>query len=276
MSASTPPSNPDIGVPPAAPGGLATRTLEKIIPWAAVIGMFVLWEVVCVVFSVPVFILPRPSVVAETLFRLWTPIMRHTLYTLWTTLIGFALAIVFGVVLGVVVGAWRLVYNGLYPVLIGFNSVPKVALVPVLVIWFGFGPIPAVLTAFSISFFPIVVNVATGIATMEPELQDVLRSLGARKHQILIKVGIPRSLPYFFASLKVAITLAFVGSVIAETVTGNRGVGYLMVDASSRFDAPLVFAGLIVLSFMGVGLYLVFAEIERRTTGWAHRGQEGA
>ncbi len=270
-----PPNDPNIGAP-AAPDSLGTRTLEKVIPWAVIVGMFVLWEVVCIVFDVPVFILPRPSVVTETLFRLWTPIMRHTLYTLWTTLIGFGLAIIFGVALGVAVGAWRLVYNGLYPVLIGFNSVPKVALVPVLVIWFGFGPIPAVLTAFSISFFPIVVNVATGIATMEPELQDVLRSLGAKKHQILLKVGIPRSLPYFFASLKVAITLAFVGSVIAETVTGNRGVGYLMVDASSRFDAPLVFAGLIVLSFMGVGLYLVFAEIERRTTGWAHRGQEGA
>jgi len=270
-----PPNDPNIGAP-AAPAALGTQMIEKAIPWAVIIGMFVLWELVCLVFNVPVFILPRPSVVTETLFRLWTPIMRHTLYTLWTTLIGFALAIVFGVALGVAVGAWRLVYNGLYPVLIGFNSVPKVALVPVLVIWFGFGPIPAVLTAFSISFFPIVVNVATGIATMEPELQDVLRSLGAKKHQILLKVGIPRSLPYFFASLKVAITLAFVGSVIAETVTGNRGVGYLMVDASSRFDAPLVFAGLLVLSFMGVGLYLVFAEIERRTTGWAHRGQEGA
>lgn len=269
-----PPNDPNIGAP-AVPDSLGTQVIEKIIPWAVIVGMFVLWELVCIVFNVPVFILPRPSVVTETLFRLWTPIMRHTLYTLWTTLIGFALAIVFGVALGVAVGAWRMVYNGLYPVLIGFNSVPKVALVPVLVIWFGFGPIPAVLTAFSISFFPIVVNVATGIATMEPELQDVLRSLGAKKHQILLKVGIPRSLPYFFASLKVAITLAFVGSVIAETVTGNRGVGYLMVDASSRFDAPLVFAGLLVLSFMGVGLYLVFAAIETRTTGWAHRGQEG-
>jgi NitT/TauT family transport system permease protein len=269
MSAST---DPNIGAPPES--GLSVRTTERLIAWGSVLGMFVVWELICVVFDVPVFILPRPTIVIETLVRLWTPIMRHTTYTLWTTLIGFGLAIAFGVLLGTLVGAWRLLYNGLYPVLIGFNSVPKVALVPVLVIWFGFGPIPAVLTAFSISFFPIVVNVATGIATMEPEMQDVLRSLGAKKHQILLKVGLPRSLPYFYASLKVAVTLAFVGSVIAETVTGNRGVGYLMVDASSRFDAPVVFAGLLVLSFMGVGLYLVFAEIERRTTRWAHRGQD--
>jgi len=274
MSGAPQTSDPNIGAP-AAPASVA-RNFERVLPWAAVVGMFVVWEIVCIVFDMPPFVLPRPTVIATTLVKLWTPIMRHTMYTLWTTLIGFGLAIVFGVALGIVVGAWRVVYNGLYPVLIGFNSIPKVALVPVLVMWVGFGPIPAVLTAFSISFFPIVVNVATGIATMEPEMRDVLRALGAKKHQILLKVGLPRSLPYFFASLKVSVTLAFVGSVIAETVTGNRGVGYLMVDASSRFDGPVVFAGLLVLSFMGVGLYLVFAEIERRTTGWAHRGQDSA
>ena len=272
MSGAPQTSDPNIGAP-AAPASVA-RNFERVLPWAAVIGMFVVWEIVCIVFDMPPFVLPRPTVIATTLVKLWSPIMRHTMYTLWTTLIGFGLAIVFGVALGIVVGAWRVVYNGLYPVLIGFNSIPKVALVPVLVMWVGFGPIPAVLTAFSISFFPIVVNVATGIATMEPEMRDVLRALGAKKHQILLKVGLPRSLPYFFASLKVSVTLAFVGSVIAETVTGNRGVGYLMVDASSRFDGPVVFAGLLVLSFMGVGLYLMFAEIERRTTGWAHRGQD--
>lgn len=266
-----PPNDPNIGAP-AVPDSLGTKTLEKAMPWAVILGMFVLWELICLVFNVPVFILPRPSVVTETLIRLWTPIMRHTTYTLWTTLIGFALAIVFGVALGVAVGAWRMVYNGLYPVLIGFNSVPKVALVPVLVIWFGFGPIPAVLTAFSISFFPIVVNVATGIATMEPELQDVLRSLGAKKHQILLKVGIPRSLPYFFASLKVAITLAFIGSVVSETVASNEGIGYLMMSAGSQMRMPLVFAGLTVISTMAILMYAVFAVLERRMTGWATRG----
>src|SRR3954467_3112117 len=141
MSLPNPTSDPNIGAP--AEARFATRTLERAIAWGAVIGMFVVWELVCIVFDVPVFILPRPTIVIETLFRLWTPIMRHTMYTLWTTLIGFGLAIAFGVLLGTLVGAWRLLYNGLYPVRIGFNSVPKVALVPVLVIWFGFGPIPA-------------------------------------------------------------------------------------------------------------------------------------
>ncbi|TGU09962.1 ABC transporter permease subunit, partial [bacterium M00.F.Ca.ET.156.01.1.1] len=100
----------------------------------------------------------------------------------------------------------------------GFNAIPKVALVPILVIWFGIGTVPAVLTAFLISFFPIVVNVATGLATIEPETEDVLRALGAKKMDIMLKVGIPRSMPYFFGSLKIAITLAFVGSVVSETM----------------------------------------------------------
>ena len=125
-----------------------------------------------------------------------------------------------------------------------------------------------------ISFFPIMVNVATGLATLEPELRDVLRALGARKWQILRKVGIPRSMPYFFASLKVAITLAFIGSVVAETVASDRGIGYLMISASARFDVPLVFAGLMVIAVMGVVMYEIFAFIERRVTFWAMRGNE--
>jgi NitT/TauT family transport system permease protein len=157
--------------------------------------------------------------------------------------------------------------------LVGFNSVPKVAFVPVLVVWFGIGTIPAVITAFLISFFPVVVNVATGLATLEPELEDVLRSLGASRLDILFKVGLPRSLPFFFASLKVAITLAFVGSVISETVASNMGIGYLMMGASSSMNMPLVFAGLIVIGAMGVVMYELFALVERRMTRWANRGQ---
>lgn len=149
------------------------------------------------------------------------------------------------------------------------------ALVPVLVVWFGIGTVPAVITAFLLAFFPIAVNVATGLATLEPELEDVLRSLGASRGDILLKVGLPRSAPYFFASLKVAITLAFVGSVIAETVASNQGIGYLMLQASSRFQIPLVFAGLLVIAVMGIVMYAIFAVIERRTTGWATR-QTGA
>jgi NitT/TauT family transport system permease protein len=152
-----------------------------------------------------------------------------------------------------------------------------VALVPVLVIWFGIGTVPAVLTAFLIAFFPIVVNVATGLATIEPEAEDVLRALGAKKLDIMLKVGIPRSMPYFFGSLKVAITLAFVGSVISETVAANSGLGHLMLSAQSQFNVPLVFAGLVMLAVEGIVMYALMAWLEMRMTGWAHRsGQNPA
>src|SRR4051794_18810273 len=255
---------------------MRNRLLERILPWLVVAGLFLVWEIACAALDIPEFVLPRPSVVLRVLFESAGPIWFHASHTLFTTVVGFALAVVGGMLLGVFVGSSPLVYNGLYPVLIGFNSIPKVALVPVLVVWFGIGTVPAVLTAFLISFFPIAVNVATGLATLEPELEDVLRSLGAKRRDILLKVGLPRSLPYFFASLKVAITLAFVGSVISETIASNQGIGTLMVQASSSFRIPLVFAGLIVIAVMGIVIYAVFAAVERRMTGWATRKMDYA
>ena len=199
--------------------------------------------------------------------------MSHSWWTLVTTLFGFALAIVGGVLLGITLGFSTLVYRGLYPLLVGFNAIPKVALVPILVLWFGIGAVPVIVTSFIISFFPIVVNVATGIATMEPELADVLRSLGASKLDVLRKAGLPRAMPYLFASLKIAITLAFVGSVLAETIGGNAGLGFLMVTAAARFDVALVFAGLIAVAVMAVGLFVICVLVERRMVRWAFRGE---
>jgi NitT/TauT family transport system permease protein len=149
--------------------------------------------------------------------------------------------------------------------------VPKVAITPILVLWMGIGQPPAIATAFLLCFFPVAVNVATGLATVEPELEDLLRSLGAGRLDILRKVGLPRTMPYFFASLKVAITLAFVGAVISETIASNAGIGYLMLQASSQFRIPLMFAGVSVIALMGVATYLVFALLERRLTGWSTR-----
>ena len=155
--------------------------------------------------------------------------------------------------------------------MIGFNAIPKVAVVPILVLWFGIGFVPAVLTAFLISFFPIVVNVATGLATIEPELEDVLKGLGASKLDIMRKVGIPRTLPYFFGSLKVAITLAFVGSVISESIASNNGIGNLMLQAQAQFKVPLIFAGLVALAIEGIVMYWVMALLENNLTRWAQR-----
>lgn len=259
---------------------MSTVTVEKkpfnwlpFMPWIYTIALFALWEGAVVISGLPHTILPAPSRVLQAIVQYWPAIQRHSIQTLYTTSVGFLLAVVGGLALGLLVGWSRWIYAGLYPIMVGFNAIPKVALVPILVIWFGIGTIPAILTAFLIAFFPIVVNVATGLATIEPETEDVLRALGARKMDIMLKVGIPRSMPYFFGSLKIAITLAFVGSVISETVAANSGLGYMMSAAQSQFNVPLVFAGLVMLAVEGIVMYALMAWVERRTTGWAHRSQ---
>jgi NitT/TauT family transport system permease protein len=143
---------------------------------------------------------------------------------------------------------------------------------PVLVLWFGIGSVPATILAFSLAVFPIVVNVATGLASIDPEMEDVMRSLGASRFEIIRKVGIPGMTPFLFASFKISITLAFVGSVLAETVAANRGVGFLMQEASSRFDVSLVFAGLIVIAMMAVLAYGLCVLMEQRMTRWSRHG----
>jgi NitT/TauT family transport system permease protein len=247
---------------------------KRFFPWLCTIGFFVLWQLVCVVLNIDTFILPSPLDVWHSFISHTSLIISNALQTLMTTVAGFALGVAAGLLFGLLIGASPTIYEGFYPIMIGFNSIPKVAIVPVLVIWFGIGTVPAIITAFATATFPIVVNVATGLATIEPEWQDVLRVLGARKWQILTKIGIPRAMPYFFASLKVAITLAFIGSVVAETVAANSGIGYLMMTASGRFDVPLVFAALVVVGVMGVAMYEAFVIIERRMTFWAVRAQE--
>ena len=243
---------------------------------ALILGFFLAWELLCLAFGVKDIVLPRPSQIIVTLGQRMPAIWPHALQTLYTTLVGFALGIVAGVLLGAFVGSSKLAYDVAYPLLVGFSSIPKVAVVPIFVLWFGAGTVPAVLTAMILCVFPIVVNVATGLATTEPELEDVMRALKASKLDILTNVGLPRTMPYFFASLKVAVTQAFVGTVIAETVASNRGIGNLMMIASSSFDVPLVFAGLLILAVLGVALYVIFSLIEGRVTGWAHRKDEFA
>jgi len=249
------------------------RWLMASMPYLFTAGFFLIWQVACMVGHIPEFVLPAPIRVFEVIIRQRDALAYHAWFTLAVTLVGFAVAVAAGIGLGLVIGVSPAAYAGLYPLLIAFNAVPKVAVVPILVIWTGIGAVPAIISAFIISFFPIVVNVATGLATIEPETQDVMRSLGASRYKIMTKVGIPRSMPYLFASLKVAITLAFVGSVISETIAGDRGIGALMMRASTNFDTPLSFAGLTVVAAMGVGMYFLFALLERRFVGWAFRAQ---
>ncbi len=249
-------------------------TLERYAPTLLLLATLALWQLVCTVFDVSEFIFPSPwRIVEQTLEHRWA-ILGHAWRTFWVTMVGFGLAIVVGVLLGFLMGSSRLAYNAMYPLMTGFNALPKAAFVPILVVWFGIGAGPAILTAFLISFFPIMVNIATGLATLEPELEDVLRVLGAKRWDVLTKVGLPRSMPYFYGSLKVAITLAFVGTTVSEMTASNEGIGYLLISAGSSMQMGLAFSGLVVVGIMAMAMYELFSVIEKRTTAWAHRGSQ--
>lgn len=247
------------------------KLARRLAPALYTVAFFATWEIACRAFAISNFVLPAPSAIGRALLDYQWPLLKAARETLFLTLTGFALSIVFGLIVGLAVGASRTLQAGLNPLLVGFNSIPKVAVVPILVIWFGVGATPPILTAFVISFFPIVVNVATGLATIEPETEDVMRALGASRLDIMRKVGIPRSLPYLFGALKVSITLAYVGSVIGEQNASNLGVGNLITRASADFNVPLIFAALLVLAVLGVALVLVVEIVEGRMTGWAQR-----
>jgi NitT/TauT family transport system permease protein len=247
------------------------RHLERWSPLIVLMGLLIVWQAAVTLFEVPDFIFPGPWQIALQFVEFKGPLMEAAWKTFWVTMLGFGISIVVGVLLGFLIGSSRLAYTALYPLMVAFNAVPKAAVVPILVVWFGIGLGPGVLTAFLISFFPITVNIATGLATLEPELEDVLRVLGARRWDVLIKVGLPRSMPYFYASLKVAITLAFVGTVLAEMTAGDSGIGYLMQSAGSQQRLPLAFAGLVLIGAMAMVMYELFSWVERHTTAWAHR-----
>ncbi|MEY4125786.1 MAG: putative aliphatic sulfonates transport permease protein SsuC, partial [Pseudomonadota bacterium] len=182
------------------------KTIEASAPWILLVLTLVIWQAICTIFKVSEFIFPSPYRIAQQTVEFSGVIAAHAWRTYWVTMAGFGIAIVVGVLLGFVIGSSRLAYAAVYPLMTAFNALPKAAFVPILVVWFGIGIGPAILTAFLISFFPIMVNIATGLATLEPELEDVLRVLGAKRWDVLVKVGLPRSMPYFFGSLKVAIT----------------------------------------------------------------------
>lgn len=250
------------------------KQIERWSPWILLLAVVLLWQVLCAALDVSPFIFPSPALILKDFLEYHSVIATHAWRTFWVTMAGFGLAIVVGVLLGFLIGSSRLAYAAVYPLMTAFNALPKAAFVPVLVVWFGIGIGPAILTAFLISFFPITVNIATGLATLEPELEDVLRVLGAKRWDVLIKVGLPRSMPYFFASLKVAITLAFVGTTVSEMTASNEGIGYLLISAGSSMQMGLAFAGLLVVGAMAMAMYELFSWVEKRTTAWAHRGSQ--
>jgi NitT/TauT family transport system permease protein len=251
-----------------------TPSLRQVaVPVGAMVLFLLLWEALVWANGWPNFVMASPSDLPPAYARYWELFLIGGWQTLWRTVLGLLLAVVFGIVLGMIMGFSRLAREALYPLLVGFNAVPKATVVPILALLFvGQHDFNTVLLAFMISFFPIAVSVSIGLSTLEPEYRDILRSLGASNATIFWKIALPKTLPEFFGALKVAVTLAFIGTNLMEIVSPHgRGLGALFDSGRTNADYPLMFAVLIALAVLGIALFYLVVALERVFAGWAER-----
>lgn len=248
--------------------------LRKIVvPLLACVIFLCFWEALVWVNDWPNYVMASPSDLPASFKRFWPLFLEMGWQTLWRTVLGLLLAIIVGVAIGMVMGFSRTMRDALYPLLVGFNAIPKATVVPIVALMFvGAHDFNTVLIAFMISFFPIAVSVSIGLSTLEPEYRDILRSLGASQATIFWKIALPKTLPEFFGALKVSVTLAFIGTNLMEIVSPHgRGLGALFDSGKTNSDYPLMFAVLIALAFLGIVLYYVVVALEKFFAGWAER-----
>ncbi|MEO0497248.1 MAG: ABC transporter permease [Pseudomonadota bacterium] len=251
-------------------------TLRKIaIPTLAIVVFLIFWEWLVWVNDWPNYKMASPSDLVPAYTRFWDLFLIYGWQTLWRTVVGLLLAVFFGVAIGMVMGFSRTLREGLYPLLVGFNAIPKATVVPVIALMFvGAHDMNTILIAFLISFFPIAVSISLGLSTLEPEYRDILRSLGASRFTIFWKIALPKTLPEFFGALKVAVTLAFIGTNLMEIVEPHgKGLGHLFDSGKINADYPLMFAVLIALAALGIVLYYIVVMLERTFAGWAERAE---
>lgn len=227
-----------------------------------------LWELGVRAFDVPEFVLPAPSGILAEFWLQRSQLMQASLVTLWAVLAGFGLAVVVSVPLAFLIVFSRHFEKAVYPLLVFSQTIPKIAIIPVFVVWFGFGVLPRVLVAFLICFFPIVIDSVVGLRSVQPEAIDLIKSMGGSKFEVFRRVRVPNALPYFFAGLKVAMTLAVVGAIVGEFVGSTSGLGFIIVQASGFLNTRLMFAAILAISLIGVALFYVIDLLERLLVPW--------
>ena len=232
------------------------------------IALVAVWELLCRALNIPVFLIPAPSQVAWRLYEKRDLYLIHTWTTLYETTAGFLLAVVFGILCAAIIVVIPKLRDIVMPLLLVAQLVPKVAIAPLLLIWFGYGLFPKVLVAFLVAFFPIVVNGASGLASVQPELLDLGHSLQASRWQTFWKFRIPSALPELFSGMKVAVTLAIIGIVVGEFIASQQGLGYLILFASSRQQTDLALACIAVLCVVGLVLYGCVTGCEKLVMLW--------
>jgi len=234
----------------------------------SLVAFLVMWELLVRAMHVRPITLPPPSAVMSELFGEWRFYVDHAGYTLLTTMAGFMLAVLFGVLLATMLVGSKLFEHTVYPLIIGLNSVPKVAIAPLFVIWLGTGYEPKIAIAFLIALFAVIVDAAHGLRSVSSDVLDLGRVLKGSRLDFFLKVRLPGALPSILAGMKVAISLALVGAIVGEFVASQRGLGYVILSAQGTFDTTRVFAAVIVLAMMGLGLYGALAWAERQLTPW--------
>ncbi|MBD3306051.1 ABC transporter permease subunit [candidate division KSB3 bacterium] len=237
-----------------------------------ILGFFVVWQVAVILFEVREFILPSPLVALEHLFLTqpdanynWT---IHISTTLYEVVISFAFTSLVGVAIAITMAWSQLFYNMVLPVFIFINSLPIIAIAPIILLWFGYGIMTNVLIAFLVSFFPVVINTATGLHAVEEELFDLVRYLHASRWQIFMKIQLPNSLPYLFTGLKICSTMCVVGAIVGEFIASDRGLGYIIINSQYTMDTPPIFAALILVSVIGGVLFGLVALAEKLLMPW--------
>ena len=230
--------------------------------------LVVLWDLAIRVFRIPPYQIPAPQDVLITLWEEWPKLLAEAGPTTLATVEGFLLSAVFGIPMAMLIAGSRTVENYIYPLLVFSQSIPKIAIAPLFVVWFGFGMLPKVLSAFLLGFFPVVVSAVQGFKSVEPDMLDLARAMEANRLQIFRMVSLPHALPAIFSGLKVSITLAVVGAVVGEFVGSNSGLGFVLQRSIGSFELPTMFAALVVLSLIGVILFWVLDVIERFAIPW--------
>jgi NitT/TauT family transport system permease protein len=244
---------------------IAVRIL---IPLIAIVAAIALWAAVVHAFTIADYLLPAPQVVAARMVKDAPALWRHGIYTLFTVLTGFATAIAIGVPIAFAIVLSRAMERLTMPFLVMSQTIPKVAIAPILVVWLGFGILPKIAIVFLISFFPIVVSTVVGLKSVETDMIDLVRSMGGGTAKIMLRVRAPSALPQMFAGLKIAVCLAVVGAIVGEFVGSDRGLGYLLLTSTGTLDGSLVWAALIVLIAMGMALFAIVSVIERLAIPW--------
>jgi NitT/TauT family transport system permease protein len=252
---------------------LSGRRIARIIVFYAA-GLLV-WEAFVKFFHVPDWLIPAPSQIFAVIADKNSVMLAHTLVTLKETLLGFVLALVIGVACAIGIVHFPLLRDTLYPSLIVFNSFPKVAIAPLFVVWIGVGIESKIANAFLTALFPIVLNTILGLTNMDPELLELVRSMSKSRWVLFRKIRFPYSLPYVFAGCKIAISLAVIGAIVGEFISGRSGLGYLVLSANNYFNTPMAFAALLYLVVMSLALYGMVILAEKLMLPW-HRREAAA